>query len=746
MRARAVPFRRSLPWLVLALVVLIPVLVGIGRYGGPAYRSDEIGYLSKAAAIAGLDNRLATSWYGGYSLLLSPFFRLAGSVEGAWPAVIVVNGLAVLVALGCYWRCLRSTGLCTREAGFRLILLSLLFLGTTAYIGWAFTNCLMMALVAVLALLLSARTSSPATAWLIALVAGFGCWVHPTGVFLVFAAAIASLVRADRGAGRRQAVVILAIGLLMALSYAKVVHPWISSLQGGSGGHYEGQIRGYLEQLRDQPLATLTTLTVGLLNGFATSSIATLGYLAAALLALPQVLRTRGSRLAPVLLFLLLTWLALVGFSAFLTLTKPDDLQLAFFQRYTQPVLPGVLIFGLALSPPTLRRRLPALLLSAAAILLALLAATFLRTYDDNFSVIDGLSAATIFLSNENARVMLATGLVATVLVQLGGWPAYLLVAGTLWFLGWQGMDRIHRKVLASDSRIPALTRATRTLSRAGLKACVHVVKTPLTPSEHTHTMDYYLSGQQIAAVDAETLESAGCDVILRPADSEAHDHSRLFSNSQPVCRPMILDTFSSYVLEDCSNGAYRASGVHARLLDVNRDLIDLDRALRLTPPGYRLVHATHTSAMGSDGRNAVGLPGSISRRPGPVRFRKDQILLYGAYVDLEPGTYRALFDGLTLSEGSLKLDVRSDKGKRGHATAAVGSATGGTGGESAAIDFTLDEPVKDLVVRLFSASQGKATLPTSLLIYRAASASSERSAVNPPRSGAAEIPSTSRR
>jgi hypothetical protein len=204
----------------------------------------------------------------------------------------------------------------------------------------------------------------------------------------------------------------------------------------------------------------------------------------------------------------------------------------------------------------------------------------------------------------------------------------------------------------------------------------------------------------------------------------------------------MILDTFSSYVLEDCSNGAYRSSGVHPRLLDVNRDLIDLDRALHLTPPGYRLIHATHTSAMGSGGRNSEGIAGSISRRPGPVRFREDLILLYGPYVDLEAGTYRALFDGLVLSEGSLKLDVRSDQGTREHARARLAAGTTGP----ASIHFTLGEPVKDLEVRLFSASPGKAMLPTSLLIYRAESASKERSASKPPLSGAAAIPSTSRR
>jgi hypothetical protein len=87
-----------------ALPLLALVLANLLRVAGPAYRSDEIANLASAAAIAGKVNGLSDSWHGGYSLLLSPFFRLVPNVLEAWPFVVLVNGLAVLVS--CLWRAL----------------------------------------------------------------------------------------------------------------------------------------------------------------------------------------------------------------------------------------------------------------------------------------------------------------------------------------------------------------------------------------------------------------------------------------------------------------------------------------------------------------------------------------------------------------------------------------------------------------------------------------------------------------
>jgi hypothetical protein len=96
------------------------------------------------------------------------------------------------------------------------------------------------------------------------------------------------------------------------------------------------------------------------------------------------------------------------------------------------------------------------------------------------------------------------------------------------------------------------------------------------------------------------------------------------------------------------------------------------------------------------------------------VRFDRKQIVLYGLYFDLNPGTYRAIFDGLVFREGSLLMDVRSDKGKREHAVTALEAGPG-----LASIDFTLNEPVQNLEVRLLSTSKGQGVLPHSLLIYK---------------------------
>jgi hypothetical protein len=713
-------------WIVLALTGLILMLVGILRYHGPAYRSDEIGYLSKAAAIAGKHNTLASSWHGGYSLLLSPFFRLAGSVQEAWPAVIVVNVMALLLALICYWRCLRTTGVCTKESGFRILLLMLLVLGTTAYIGWAFTNCLMMALIALIALLLRAGSASIAPSAGIGLLAGYAYWVHPTGLLLLPAAALAGLWPAATAQRVRQTGILLLVGLAMIFLYSGVVHPWISSLQGGGQGHYEGQIRGFIEQLRSSPLPSLATLAIAMINGLATSSIATFGYLAAALLALARLLRRRApfnsrqndsrqDHLSRILVFLLVTWAGLVAFSAFLSLPEPESLQLAFHQRYTQPVLPGLLAFGMALAPQAWSGRPRTALIATAPIVVALMIALTLQT-DDSFSVVDGLGASTIFLDPKNVRLMLLAGLGVTAIVQLAGWRAFLPVAAGFWFLGWHSMDRIHRDILRRNSRLPALAEATATLESAGLRPCIHLVETPQTPNEYNSTMGYYLSGRAIERVDASNLASSHCDVVMRPMDSEADPKTRLHRSGQPRCRPRILDTFSSYLLEECGqDGKYDRAGLHQQLLQTRRDLIDLERGLRLRPEGFALFAATHTSEMPPTDRDGEASPARPGADPPTRVVEQGANLLYGPYLDLPRGTYLAVFDGMSVTRGSLRMDVSSGGGKREHASKVIQAGT-----VRAVLPFTLPEPVQNVEVRLFGGeAQSVTVLPTSLLIYR---------------------------
>lgn len=688
------------------------MLANLLRVGGPAYRSDEIAYLANAASFAGKTNALAGSWYGGYSLLLSPFFFLVAEVRQVWPFVVLVNALAVMVSVLCLWRALVLSGAADQARGFRLLLLVLLVFSSTAYIGWAFSNCLLMALIGAAAMFLASPTLPLKRAAGVGLVLGYATWVHPTGLLMLFAASLATLALPSGPRGWRSSVLILLIGAALALSYGHIVHPWLTALQGGGAGHYDRQIRELIQQLRNTPLTTLSTLAVGVVNGLATSSIATFGYggaaLAAAIKWMPLQPRptSQGQGLRRVLLFLLISWGLLVLFTSALLPHEPSDLQLAFHQRYTQPVLPALVAFGMALAPRLSRDRIWVWLFSAVPILLALVVSV-LHPYDRNFSIIDQLGAVTFFLNTDNVPLMLSAGLITTGLVQLLGWRAFLPLAAVFWILGWQQMDRLQRKILYSDSRPPAMAAAAATLTRAGLHTCLSTAKTPNIHGEHERLLRYYLSGKAVIFLAPGQVRPSGCDVLIRPVDSPP---------SSPPCLAALADTHSHEVLEDCRGlGAAATAALEQRLLPAPRDLVSVAQVRRYLPTGFGVVGLLHTNAMPPK-RPHDDQWWSAGKAPqARVNVPQGQLLLYGPYLSLTPGRYKALFDGLVLNSGTLEMAITSAKGKTRHASREIRPGTG-----PAWIAFTLDRASQDVEITLRAATKAQLKLPSTLLIYGA--------------------------
>lgn len=697
----------ALPILTLAVIVLL-------HDGGPTYRSDEIAYLASAAAIAGKSNALAGSWYAGYPLLLSPWFRLSPTVLEAWPAVVVVNGLALILCLLCLWSALQRSGSADRDRAFRLVLLTTLVFGTTACLGWAFGNCLLMALVAAAALLLSSASFGLRAALGVGLLLGYASWVHPTGLLLVVAAGLACLAT-GRGRSRwSRGLLILSLGVAGALSYVRIVHPWVAALQGGAHGHYERQIGDLIQQLRQTPLETLSTLGVGVINGLATSAIASFGFVGTAAATLLPWRRPPaaavdlpiGSR--RVLLFLLMAWGLLLMFSAALLPHDPSDLQLAFHQRYTQPVLPGLVLFGMALAPRSWPDRLRAWLFSAVPILLALLIAVAFRHYNDNFSVIDQLGAVTFFLDPDNVPLMLLAGLGVTAAVQFLGWRAFLPLAAALSLLGWQRMHQMQRRILTRDSRPPAMAAAATVLAHDGLRACIDLEATPASRSEHDRLMRYYLAGQPVSFIDAGQDLPARCDVLIRPADA-----TRPLQAGQTPCRPLLADTHSRQILADCRDSRSAQPPLEPRLLPARRDLVSLTRARQLQPPGHGIVVLLHSDALPPEGSRDRSWWRSTRVELTTRRLPAGKTLHYGPYASLPAGRYKAVYDGFRLNRGSVEMEVSSDEGRRLLARSLLRPGDG-----PAAIVFRLERPQEDVEVVLRGRSDSVVQPPQMLVLF----------------------------
>lgn len=715
--------------LLIALPILGLTLLCLLQIPGPAYRSDEVAYLAHAASLAGKQNGLAGSWYAGYSLLLSPFFRLAPGVQQAWPAAIVLNGLALITSLLCLWRSLKRSGTAGRERALLLVLLSLLVLSTTAYIGWAFGNCLLMALIAGVALLFAGPDVGRRQALGAGLLLGYATWVHPTGLLLLIAATLACLHPTTGSPRWRPAGLMLAIGLGMAFTYLRLIHPAIAALHGGGQGHYDSQISAVLGQLHSAPLATLATLAVGVINGLATSAIASFGYIGVALMALlprrpsppPAAALGVGSR--RVLVFLLSSWGLLVLFSAALLPHEPTDLQLAFHLRYTQPVFPGLVLYGMALAPQRQGERLRAWLISAVPILLALLIAGLVVPYRMNYSVVDQISAVT-FTLGLNVLVMLSGGLATTAAVQLLGWRAFLPLAAGLSVLGWIQMQRIHRRILFGDSRPPAMAAAATTLTRAGLRTCVDLTETDDTPGEHDRLMRYYLAGRPVRFYGPGEAPPQHCDVRIRPLSASApptdphpagvsHPPDRS-TGERPACRALLVDTYANQLLEDCRQPSRSAGmAIETRLLPARRDLVSLRRTRQLRPSGDAIVALLHADALPPQTRRDGAWWRALS---GPMPLRpviQGQSLLHGPYLSLPAGRYRVVYDGLAISDGALRMAVTSDEGRQELASRRLGPGTA-----PAWIDLRLERPQQNVEVTLRALSNGRVRLPSTLMVF----------------------------
>jgi hypothetical protein len=714
----------------LVLPVFILAAICLLRIDGPAYRSDEIAYLSSAASIAGKHNALATAWYKGYSLLLAPFFQLVPDVLDAWPAVILVNSLALAATSICLWLALQRTAVADRNLAFRLVLLGQLVFGTTAYVGWAFTNCVQMASVSAACLLLSSPSFGRIQAIGLGLILGFGTWIHPTGVLVAGAACLISAIVARPNKPSRWwlGALVLMIALAMAIPYLRVVHPWVDALQGGIKVNHYREVPGkVLEILKDPGSATMRLLVL-IANTLASTAVASFGY-AGALMAVvihpwrtPRLSLPAGAGLKRVLLFLLVSWGFLIMFSLILPFVNPTKIYLAFHQRYIQPVVPALVVFGMALAPKRWHDRIWVWLYSAVPILLALAASLLVYRYESYFNTIDLLGNVTFFLdpslNHPNVQLMLASGLIVTGMVQIFGWSAFLPLATSLAMLGWVRTDNMHRKILQTGSRPPAMAKAATTLGRSGIKSCVYLARTPATPDEHEIVMRYYLSGRNSSIFSSHDPFPQDCDILIRPVDSEVSSAYRIPPKNRPDCKPVIVDTFAKQILEDCRKGVSSSDrSIERLLLPARRDLVSLGQIRQERRPNERVAYISHW-----DGLITLGRSGSMGRSwwraeqqtSRTLKAKAGTLLLEEPGIMLPAGAYRAVFIGLSKSSGPFRVSILSDdkmKVKQTWLQVNVDRSQD-------SFSFSLPKPEQLVTVKLTAAENGAVIMPEFLIIF----------------------------
>lgn len=202
-------------------------------FEGPAFLSDEIGYLSKAATLAGWLVALPSGWHGGYSLFLVPAFWVFDEPTHIFQAAVVINAALWSLTFAALWLVLYklfpnlesrkrvgAVGLCAFYPAY------LVSCGYTI----ATTALSLLFMLSVLGLLLNGWGGLT----LHSVCVGLFYWCHPTGLVVAVASILAQLF----GARKREFLKMIAGTLLMALVigvYHYGMKPWLDLTMGTAG-------------------------------------------------------------------------------------------------------------------------------------------------------------------------------------------------------------------------------------------------------------------------------------------------------------------------------------------------------------------------------------------------------------------------------------------------------------------------------------------------------------------------------
>lgn len=238
-------FKKIAYW-VLMLTIFLTYWLFSRQYTGPAYLSDEVGYLTKAAAFAGYSVDLANHWHGGYSLVISPLFMFFSDPFSIWQALMALNAAIWTFSFMLLFRLLKEF---FPDRGFWEIFfavaISSVYPAWISMSGYAFANTLFV-FVFLLSILALLRSSLDSARSIIphALLVGFLYWIHPAGT-LIAGSSLLVLAGYSWYYGRYKIILFYLVTIILVIGvYKFAVHTWLDQVMTPKNykslSHYEG--------------------------------------------------------------------------------------------------------------------------------------------------------------------------------------------------------------------------------------------------------------------------------------------------------------------------------------------------------------------------------------------------------------------------------------------------------------------------------------------------------------------------
>lgn len=437
--------RATILALVLCSVLIVYTALNF-NFTGPAVLSDEIGYLTKAALMAGYVTDSASSWQAGYSMFIFPAFALFNDPAQIWRAVVFINSVLLVGSLGLmyfllkgifpdksFWWIIASIAFCSIYPSW-MIMAGYSF-GTPAFL-FIFT----------LSSLVIAKISRKNYA-LIALagfLVGFLAWIHPIGLAVLMAAIISFIFRIKSGlVGYRSLVIFCIFAFTMVAFYYLILHPTLSYLVVPEG-YVNNQ--HYSEVGRDINILDYKLWIKIIVTFFSQLSyliVSTFGIVMFAIVYMysetikNMVKKKSKSNIAPVYVYIVFSLVGVILMGSVMfnmtgeNILRPDH---RIYGRYSEMVLLPVMGIGL-LSVWKLRYSF----YSAGLLLLSGLALSFYVTHSNTSDGINYVNIAAFWpymiVSKINYLYWFALGAVAVVAAALLGKKYFLFLVIPLFFV-----------------------------------------------------------------------------------------------------------------------------------------------------------------------------------------------------------------------------------------------------------------------------------------------------------------------
>lgn len=225
-----VDMQNLMKWLVIVGAPLIYFMLSF-PFTGPAYLSDEIGYLAKAAFLAGYSVDGASPYHGGYSIILAPLFVFFSEPGYIWKGALFLNALMwgggfyilnlLLDRFGC--------DISSKRKLF-VLFLAALYPSWAVMTGYTFPHPFFsLVYLASVLLFLNWETGSVKSLLPHSFCVGFLYWIHPTGLGPIISSVAVVGVLAVYYRNFRAFFIHTGVVLILVLLYQKGFHEWMAA-------------------------------------------------------------------------------------------------------------------------------------------------------------------------------------------------------------------------------------------------------------------------------------------------------------------------------------------------------------------------------------------------------------------------------------------------------------------------------------------------------------------------------------